>query len=530
MEASEVGRPVESPESSSESARRTARRVRDASPSLQQNAPTFGGRPPLGQRQLTLNSHSPMVRMEVLGPKAISVGKETIYRIHLMNQGSVAARYAIVAVTLPDSVEVIGAKARLGSVGREKATSGTYRVKWQIDQLEPQSQQDLAITVKPLNNQPVELKVDWTFRAESLAATIEVQQPKLEIAVDGPTEMSFGETRVFKIRLANIGNGPAEDVMVQLDATGAAANPNRIGNLAAGETRDLEIELTAGQPGKMKILAVATAVGNLTARVSHEVRVRRAKLVANVSAPQFLFAGTSASYEIHVANEGDAVAKDLILEVALPRGAKEGQGIDNQPITATTPRWRIGSLAPGSERTYAFRCVLTAEGKNSVSVRLQSADNLTAATAATTQVEAVADLKLMVNDPPGPIPVGREVTYEVKLVNRGSKEARNIKLVAQFSDGVEPTRAIGQPSEIVPGQVIFDPILAIPAGGELVLKITARANTGGNARFRAELTCSEPDTKLVSEETTRFFAAAPGTLPKSEPIGKLPGGTPPIRR
>jgi hypothetical protein len=59
----------------------------------------------------------------------------------------------------------------------------------------------------------------------------------------------------------------------------------------------------------------------------------------------------------------------------------------------------------------------------------------------------------------------------------------------------------------VPGQVIFEPIKAIPAGGQISVQITARAQRAGTARFRAELTCGDPDTTLVSEESTRFFAA-----------------------
>ena len=43
-----------------------------------------------------------------------------------------------------------------------------------------------------------------------------------------------------------------------------------------------------------------------------------------------------------------------------------------------------------------------------------------------TTVEAIADLKLMVNDPQGPLPVGKEVVYEIVITNRGTREANNI--------------------------------------------------------------------------------------------------------
>ena len=56
---------------------------------------------------------------------------------------------------------------------------------------------------------------------------------------------------------------------------------------------------------------------------------------------------------------------------------------------------------------------------------------------------------------------------------------------------------------------------AIPAGGEVTVKITARAGKGGNLRFRAELNCSKPETKLVAEESTRFYGTAARSLSRS---------------
>jgi hypothetical protein len=126
------------------------------------------------------------------------------------------------------------------------------------------------------------------------------------------------------------------------------------------------------------------------------------------------------------------------------------------------------------------------------------------------------------------LPVGKEVVYEIVITNRGTREASNIDLVTQFSDGIEPSSATGHRSEIVPGQVVFEPIRTLPAGGQMTLKITAKAAKAGNLRFRTELTCGELETKLVSEGSTRFFGnASEGGTP---PTAQRPAGSPaPIR-
>ncbi len=158
---------------------------------------------------------------------------------------------------------------------------------------------------------------------------------------------------------------------------------------------------------------------------------------------------------------------------------------------------------------YSLQCDLTVSGQNQLAAQVQGTDNTLASDNALTMVEAIADLKLIVNDPKGPIQTGKEVIYEIQILNRGSKEATNVSLVAQFSEGIEPSAATGYRSEIVPGQVVFEPIETIAAGGQLTVKITARAIQGGNLRFRAELTCGDPETKLIAEESTRFYGAAP---------------------
>ena len=145
-------------------------------------------------------------------------------------------------------------------------------------------------------------------------------------------------------------------------------------------------------------------------------------------------------------------------------------------------------------------------------------------------MESIADLKLKVNDPKGPVPVGKDITYEVTVVNRGSKEARDVAVVAQFSDGIEPSSASGHRSEIVPGQVIFDSINSLPAGAEVTLKITAQAHKSGNLRFRAELTCGDPDTKLVSEESTRFYGQAAVEDSSANSANRPDTGPTPARR
>ena len=141
-----------------------------------------------------------------------------------------------------------------------------------------------------------------------------------------------------------------------------------------------------------------------------------------------------------------------------------------------------------------------------------------------TTVEAVADLTLVVEDPKGPKPTGEEVTYTLKIINRGSKAATDVNLLAQFSEGIEPTKVIGHQAEIVPGQVLLKPIARIDAGQELVVELKAVASAAGNHVFRAELTCSTPETRRLFEGTTKFFASTRAPSTTSPRAGQGNGG------
>jgi len=93
------------------------------------------------------------------------------------------------------------------------------------------------------------------------------------------------------------------------------------------------------------------------------------------------------------------------------------------------------------------------------------------------------------------------------ITNRGKKTAEDVFVIAQFSDGIEPTRVEGHTGKLVPGQVLFDPIPKIEPGEERTLTITAEASKSGNHRFRASVRCQGSEDDLLKEESTRFTAA-----------------------
>jgi uncharacterized repeat protein (TIGR01451 family) len=367
----------------------------------------------------------------------------------------------------------------------------------------------LKLQIIPRSSRPFDLGVTWSFNPARTRTQIQVQEPKLDIAVVGPSDVLYGEKKIYTLTVSNPGTGDAEGVVVQLLPFIPHEDPavRELGTLKAGARRTLEVELKARQTGRLQVRAEATGAHGLRAAGQQEVFVRRAAVTVTVEAPEMKYAGSRATYQVRVSNDGDALAQDVVAVATLPTGAVDIQAKANGEINdaRSEVHWELGSLRPGAVRVLEFECTLTEAGENRVDVRSVAADNLSAVTSARTTVESLADLKLTVNDPKGAIATGAEVVYEVRVTNRGTKEAKNISMVGYFSEGIEPSTIAGWTGKLQEGQVEMDHINRLGPGQELTILITAIATRPGNHVFRAELTCNNPETRLASEEWTRFY-------------------------
>lgn len=444
--------------------------------------------------------------VDTSGPKAMTLGKPAIYTITVVNQGVVDANQVYIAVNLPKHLELSNVS---GTAGDAEANDENHaqRLMWKLDTIPGRGHEKLTIEVIPQTSAPVELAVEWTQAPPSTIASVEVLEPKLAMTLKGPKEVMYGETAVYQIIVANPGTGDAEAVTVNLISDDASeADAKQLGTIAAGQQKTIEVSMTASQAGSMKMHFAARS-GDLMTEASEDVLVRREKLEAAIIGPALVFAGSEATYTVELANTGDAPASEVLVGVLLPEGSKYLGGIAAAQEKSGQLIWSAGAVAPGKRMTFEFTCTLNEAGTIEVPLQAQSGELITSA-AATTKVEAVADLKLTVNDPQGPKPVGEEVIYEVTITNRGTKAARQVAVVVNFSEGIDPIGVEGAKAEIGGGQALIDPIASIGAGESVQLKVKAQASKGGSHIFRAEVRCTDPETRLASEQTTRFFGSA----------------------
>jgi uncharacterized repeat protein (TIGR01451 family) len=472
---------------------------------------------------------SPALSVEATGPRKVLIGREAHFVVKVRNSGA-PANNLIVTVNLPSYAEVTALDGSAGSVQPPAPGERREPLEWKISRMEAHSEETLNIKLVPRKSTPLDLAVQCAFTPEASQTLVEVQEPKLVMMISGPDEVLFGESKMYKLTLSNPGNGDTENVTVALSPLGRGSEggaSHRVGTLRAGESKSIDIELTARQAGAVTIKAQAFADGGLRTEAAEQILVRRANLRIEVEAPRVKYAGTVGTYHVKVINAGNATAENVQLSAMLPPDAKfvstnGGGRLDEQQGKVN---WAVGTLQPGGQRVFETHCSLIAPGENRTQFVAVAEGDLSAAATSTTHVEAMADLKLEVRDPQGPIAVGEEAVYEVHVRNRGTKAAEHVDLAIFFSEGLEAVSAEGGAHEIAPGQVVFKPITSLGAGDTAVFRVRSRAERSGTHRFRAEVLCQSLHTKLAAEETTHFYGddRAAG---QDQPAGPLPRRNP----
>jgi uncharacterized repeat protein (TIGR01451 family) len=482
-------------------------------------------------KAISLLSNGPQIRLEAKGDGAVVIGKDGYYEIELINDGPVSANEVFVRVNVPSWVELGQQHPSKGAVRLQGDPDGGTQLVWAVPGLQGKTTERLELSLKPTTNRSFDLEIDWTFTPNRVQATVQVQEPKLNVQLSGVRELRYGDKSTLLVSVSNPGTGPAENVEVSM-TIGGKIETMSIPVLDAGVTKEIEVPLVADRAGTIDLVAAVTADGGLTADSKSQVVVRRPQLNVAALGPRVKFSGSQAIYRVTVSNSGDAPAQNIQAVIRLPVGAKYLSGLNGAQVAKNGLTWAIGDLTPGAERVFTIHCQLNTEGQNQLDVLAHNGGKLQATSSVTTAVQSIADLKLTVNDPKGPIPVGEAVVYEIQIENRGSKAATSVDVLALFSAGIDPTQVAGGRAEISDdGQVKFSSIERIDPGQTVSLRITAEATEDGNHVFRVNVQCSNPDTSLAAEDTTRFFGEAtlgPANLATPQ-LGTSPSPTPAVR-
>jgi uncharacterized repeat protein (TIGR01451 family) len=317
------------------------------------------------------------------------------------------------------------------------------------------------------------------------------------------------------VEIHNPGSGDATGVMLLENIPAGVSHPAgkslefEIGTLRAGETRKLDLALTAVQAGIVNNRLVARGDANLEAESTAEFEVIAPNLHVSIEGPRKRYLERQATYSVALDNPGTAAARDIELVTELPDGMKfvRANNLGEYDPASHSVHWSLAELPPNERGVVKLVMLPTTAGEQRLQVKTRASQGLADTTEHAVLVEGLAAIMFEVVDVEDPIEVGGETSYEIRVVNQGSKIATNLQVAATLPPGMTATSAAGPTQyQIGQGQVVFAPLARLAPKADTTYRIDVQGLQPGDKRFRVQVLTSEVEQPITKEESTRVYA------------------------
>ena len=258
-----------------------------------------------------------------------------------------------------------------------------------------------------------------------------------------PTEMSVGQPAACRLIVHNAAAAAVDTVEVQaslpehlrIDQSSLAAQDvdGRIvwamGQLAPGETKAIDLEVTATNEGDFNPIASVTFSHTCEARI----QALRPQLELAIEGPQQVLTGQNANYAIMVSNVGTGRASAVTVSTHLDGALHSANGEQKS--------YSIGTLAAGETRRIVVNASAADVGTCRILARAVAKGDLQ--DDAQLEVEAVCPRVELGFAGPRLRYVDHEAAYTLRVHNPGRAAASNVQVVAQLPPGLRFEEADG---------------------------------------------------------------------------------------
>lgn len=450
---------------------------------------------------------TPTLTLEKIAPKEIQVGKPAIFEVRVRNAGQVVAQGVEIYEQVPQGTQLKSANPPATQVeGGE--------VVWAIGALRPGEETKVSLEVLPLVEGEIGSVATVHFASEASAKTI-CTRPQLTLDVQAPREVLIGEDAKLSIKVTNPGTGTATGVVLSESVPETFSHPAgpeleyEIGDLKPNETRKLELTLKAAQGGLAVNRLLVRADAQLTAEQETELTVVAPKLEVALQGPKRRYLERRATYTMVVSNPGTAPAKEVELVAHLPKGLEfvEANNAGQYDAQTKSVHWLLEELPPNEKGQVTLTTLPVEPGEQLLRLEGTAERGLSAEQQETIQIEGVAAILFQVVDAADPIEVSGETTYEIRVVNQGSKAATNIQLRAELPAELKPLDAQGPVRYAIEGQsVAFEPLARLAPKADTTFRLRVQGLQAGDLRAQFLLKTDEMETPVTKEESTRVYA------------------------
>jgi uncharacterized repeat protein (TIGR01451 family) len=454
---------------------------------------------------------TPQLTIQKTAPEEIQVGKPATFVVRVRNTGKVAAHGVEVRDEIPRGTELHSTNPRASRGARGELV-------FELGVLEPNEEVSVEVVLMPVAEGEIGSVATVRFNAAASARTI-ATRPQLALKTTIPDRALLGSDLTISITVSNPGSGVATGVVLEehipagLDHPAGSELEYEIGDLAPNESREVNLVMKAARPGKIANLLIARADANLEVVDRKDLEITAPQLTVAMEGPKRRYLEREAVYELAVSNPGTAPAHDVELLAQLPTGLNfvSANNHGSYDEATRTVRWNLEELPvqmPNSQPASVQVTTLPVEPGQQI-IRFSTSDEsgLSAEMEHPVLVEGIAAINFEVVDVDDPIEVGGQTTYEIRVVNQGSKAATNVQLVAHLSPQVQFVAAEGPVRHRAePSRVLFEPLPRLAPKADTTYRLRVQAIQAGDVRLRVELLTDEISTPVLKEESTRIYA------------------------
>ncbi len=445
---------------------------------------------------------SPGVTLQWVRHGDMNVDQPCDVELVVQNTSRSMIRSVMAEAVIPEGVEVVSVSP--------KPLAGSSMPSWTFGELKPGEKRSVSLKVVPKQRGDVQLDAFVRLTGFS-SSTFSVQEPRIDIAVEGPEQMSVGQQGTYIVRVNNPGTGMASNVLIQaavpegLEHRRGSLLTIEIGTLNPGESRQAQLNVTAVKGGSHQMAVRALADGGLSAQTAATMDIAEPQLSLQISGPEVQMSGRTEKYVLQVSNSGDVASANVRAKYRVPEGF-EFVDADRGGKYSDVDRsieWFVGNLQGGgnSEFVVTLRAMETGTLKHQAGV-ISEHGKVTMSEHETT-VEGIAVLDLKISASQRQLKVGQEITYEIELVNTGSRSASGVGFSCELPSGLELRETAGPTDYIAEnGVVVFKSLPEIEPGKRAQYTVTVRCTREGTHRLRLRAASESISEPLIGEETT----------------------------
>lgn len=387
---------------------------------------------------------------------------------------------------------------------------GESRLRWNLGDLKANESRTININGQIADANKAKTCLSANYDQASCLA-FNVVQPQLTLKAAAPAEIMRCDAIPLTYTVANPGTGAARNAaFVQALPEGVSVKDGSakmaIGDLAPGASKDLQLAVMAAKPGVYEFRPTASADPSLKAEAAATTRVTQPMLQVEKKMADSILLGRDVDYGITVTNTGDAVARKLVVEEAVPAGAKINSVSDNGRVEAGRIVWNLADLAPKQSQSVKVSLHPAAVGSVEASTRASAYCADAAAAQGKTAVIGIPAVLLEVVDLTDPVEVGKETVYVITATNQGTATDINVHIVAELEDSFLLSSTAGATDATVNGlRIDFAPLPKLEAGAKAEWKVTAKAVAPADARFTVIMTSDLRKRPVMETEATTLY-------------------------